>query len=112
MSRTKAMPHPRVGAKATGSAIGLVVCLVAAGVMHVLVAGDETGLFAWPATLATAIFVGIMGGMMFGAIVAGGRADDLATRSAREAIARAREANGDADASSRAGGPKRTDVSA
>jgi hypothetical protein len=104
--------HRRFGAKTLGAAIGLCVCLLAAGVMHVLVAGDETGLFAWPATLATAIFVGVMGGMMFGAIVSGGHEDDLATRSAREAIARARPASSPSDAPPHARQPQRTDISA
>jgi hypothetical protein len=56
-------------------------------VVHLVVSGDHSGLFAFPATVSTALFVGVMAGLMFASIVIGGREDDRATQAAREALA-------------------------
>ena len=72
-----------------GAAIGAAVALAAAVVVHLVVADDQSGLFAWPATFATALFVGVTAGLLFSSIVIGGREDDRATHEAREAAARA-----------------------
>jgi hypothetical protein len=80
-----------IGTRTLGAIIGVAVCLCAAVVIHFVVAGDKTGLFAFPATIVTAIFVGVMGGLMFGSIIAGGRADDRATEAAHQALGREHE---------------------
>jgi hypothetical protein len=77
----------RLHGRALGAAIGGVAGLCAAAAVHLVVEGDNSGLFALPATLATAIFVGVGAGLMFASIVIGGREDDRATRAAHEAIA-------------------------
>ncbi|HEY3614174.1 MAG TPA: hypothetical protein VGK92_10735 [Gaiellales bacterium] len=78
--------------RALGAAIGAVVALAGALVVHVLVANDSSDLFSWPATLVTALFVGVMAGLLFSSIVIGGREDDRATHEAHEALARERAA--------------------
>ena len=70
--------------RALGAAIGATVCLCAALVVHQIVPGNN-GIFALPATIVTALFVGTMGGLMFASIIVGGREDDRATQAAREA---------------------------
>lgn len=84
MSRTHTHIHPLHG-RALGAVIGTIVCLACALIIHALVSGDQTGLFAFPATIVTAIFVGIVAGMMFASIIIGGRADDRATEAAHKA---------------------------
>ena len=81
--------HPQhlLHGRLLGAAIGAVVALACAVIVHLVVAGDHSGLFAWPATLATALFVGVMAGLLFSSIVIGGREDDRATHEAREALA-------------------------
>ncbi len=81
-------PHHFLHGRALGAAIGAVVALAGAGIVHLVVAGDRSDLFAWPATLVTALFVGVMAGLLFSSIVIGGREDDRATHEAREALAR------------------------
>jgi hypothetical protein len=82
--------HPRffLHGRSLGAAIGAVVALAAALAVHRIVAHDSSDLFSWPATLVTALFVGVMAGLLFSSIVIGGREDDRATREAHEAIAR------------------------
>jgi hypothetical protein len=82
-------PHqPRSRELSTGVVIGVALALVCALLVHTQVANDTTGLFAFPATLVTAVFVGAVLGLMFASIVVGGRGDDCATREAREAVRR------------------------
>ena len=69
-----------------GAAIGAIVGLCAALVVHEIVP-HGTGTFALPATIATALFVGTTAGLMFASIIVGGREDDRATRAARAALA-------------------------
>jgi hypothetical protein len=80
--------HHFLHGRALGAAIGAVVALVGAGIVHLVAAHDRYDLFAWPATLVTALFVGVMAGLLFSSIVIGGREDDRATHEAREAVAR------------------------
>jgi hypothetical protein len=78
----------RLHGRALGAAVGGVGGFGAGIVVHLLVAGDHSGLFAFPATISTAIFVGVGIGLMFASIVVGGREDDRATHAAREALRR------------------------
>lgn len=71
--------------RALGAVIGGAAGFCAAIAVHFVVAGDHSGLFAFPATIATGIFVGVGIGLMFASIVIGGREDDRATHAAREA---------------------------
>jgi hypothetical protein len=85
----KDQPHqPHSRELSTGVVIGVVLALACAVLVHTQVANDTTGLFAFPATLVTAVFVGAVLGLMFASIVVGGRGDDRATRAAREAVRR------------------------
>jgi hypothetical protein len=79
-------PHLLHG-RALGATIGAAVCLVAALIFDRVVSSDN-GLFSSPATIVTALFVGVMAGLMFSSIIIGGREDDRATHAAREALAR------------------------
>lgn len=72
--------------RALGAAIGATVCLCAALVLHQIIPGHNNGIFALPATIVTALFVGTMAGLMFASIIVGGREDDRATQAAREAL--------------------------
>lgn len=81
----------RLHGRALGATIGVVIGLVAAFVVHSIVSGDTTGLFAFPATIVTAVFAGLMGGLLVASIVVGGREDDRATREAEMAIRSAQE---------------------
>ena len=81
-------PHHFLHGRPLGAAIGAVVALAGAVVVHLIVARDHTGIFAWPATLVTALFVGVMAGLLFSSILIGGREDDRATHEAHEALAR------------------------
>lgn len=76
----------RLHGRVLGAAIGGVAGLCGGLVVHLVVSGDHSGLFAFPATISTAIFVGVGIGLMFASIVVGGREDDRATRAAREAL--------------------------
>jgi hypothetical protein len=84
--------------------IGAAVCLCAAFVVHQIVPSRNNGIFALPATIVTALFVGTMAGLMFASIIVGGREDDRATRAAREALAEQRRATAADDARERPGG--------
>lgn len=68
-----------------GATIGAAVGLCAALVVHQIVPHGH-GIFALPATVVTALFVGTMAGLMFASIIVGGREDDRATQAAREAL--------------------------
>jgi hypothetical protein len=68
--------------RALGAVIGATVCLTAALVINWISGGGQTGVFSLPAMIVTALFVGVMGGLMFASIVIGGREDDRATRAA------------------------------
>jgi hypothetical protein len=74
--------HGRGLGAATGAAVGLGAALV----VHQIVP-HHNGTFALPATIVTALFVGIMAGLMFSSIIVGGREDDRATQTARQALA-------------------------
>lgn len=77
--------HSPLHGRALGAAIGATVCLCAALFAHQIVPHDN-GIFALPATIVTALFVGTMAGLMFASIVVGRREDDRATQAAREAL--------------------------
>ena len=76
----------RLHGRALGATIGGIAGLCAGIAVHLVVSGDRSGLFAFPATISTAIFVGVGMGLMFASIILGGREDDLATHAAREAL--------------------------
>jgi hypothetical protein len=100
ISMSSDLPHRRVHphrlhGRALGATIGAVVGLIAAFVVHAIVSRDSTGLFAFPATLVTAVFAGLMGGLLVASIVVGGREDDRATREAEAAIRSARAGDPD-----------------
>jgi hypothetical protein len=77
-----------------GAAIGAGAGLCAAVVIHQIVP-HHTGIFAFPATIVTALFVGTMAGLMFASIIVGGREDDRATQAARQALAQQAARAGD-----------------
>jgi hypothetical protein len=77
--------HFPLHGRALGAAIGAAVGLCAGLVVHQIVP-HNTGTFALPATIVTALFVGAMAGLMFASIIVGGREDDRATKAARQAL--------------------------
>jgi hypothetical protein len=77
--------HFPLHGRALGAAIGAAAGLCAALVIHQVVP-RHNGTFALPATIATALFVGTMAGLMFASIIVGGREDDRATQAARQAM--------------------------